>query len=641
MGGINFGRLLQQYNNPEGYLMLGLLVLLIGAAIALGGGKGKITTGRLAGTAERLSATGKALKQLRLASNYVAPKPQLKKTKNNQKQEGVLKAVKKPTSKPASKSKSNRKPIAPNRLTLWAGKMPQFWWGGTWRGVSGWLQTFFGSMPAVWIPDAQRSIFVVGSPGSGKTASAIDPMVESAFAQGIPVLLYDKKGDMMRRNMPLAARYGYETHLFAPGEKGSGTLNFLEFLKNPQDAVMAGELGAVINRNAREGQPGKSDEFFTKAGDLLAKALMQLAKSTPYPDIAMVYALLRLTNLVHRIDYAVQIGKMDEWIASSFIQFLSAKDAEKTISGILTTTAATFSGFIQQDLLGCFIGKSTIPTRIEGKQLIVFKLDDERRTVVGPLLAAALHLSVVKNLSTPRKDPIAIFLDELPSLRLDRLPQWINEYRSNGGCFVLGVQSLNQLYETYGEKMGDAIAFACATQMLFNPNDVKTAETYSKRYGEKEITHKSKSRSRNMGQQASTTTSWNESLQKMPLFTIDQILRFSEGQCILTNPGYRSGLEGSVPYHLKVPMPGSEIKRSEETTAMWESHIKPHLESQVPPVDGTKLMQGLKDRIALAEELLPLPPDFHQESGQTPNGGKQVQGAVVRKQSKPSVTQGG
>jgi len=37
---------------------------------------------------------------------------------------------------------------------------------------------------------------------------------------------------------------------------------------------------------------------------------------------------------------------------------------------------------------------------------------------------------------------IAIFLDELPSLKLDKLPQWINEYPSNVGCFMLGIQSL-------------------------------------------------------------------------------------------------------------------------------------------------------------------------------------------------------
>jgi type IV secretion system protein VirD4 len=183
------------------------------------------------------------------------------------------------------------------------------------------------------------------------------------------------------------------------------------------------------------------------------------------------------------------------------------------------------------------MGQPNIPSRIAGKQMIIFKLDDERRSVVRPLLAAALHLSIVSNLSILRQDPIAIFLDELPSLRLDRLPQWINEYRSNGGCFVLGVQSLNQLYEAYGEKMGgavlgSAIAAACSTHILFNPGDSKTAEKYSKRFGDKEVKLRNRSISHSMGQSSSRSTSWNESLQKMPLFTVDQVLRLPEGRCI-------------------------------------------------------------------------------------------------------------
>lgn len=41
----------------------------------------------------------------------------------------------------------------------------------------------------------------------------------------------------------------------------------------------------------------------------------------------------------------------------------------------------------------------------------------------------------------PKQNAIVIFLDELPSLKLDQLRQWINEYHSNRGCFRLGIQS--------------------------------------------------------------------------------------------------------------------------------------------------------------------------------------------------------
>jgi len=589
---IDLSGLLRQFFTPEGLLMLGMLLLLIVLAQVLGKGKGKITTGRTAGMMEKLAATNRSLQQLR-----------------------SIRQLQQFNQQPGGK-KLTQAPPPHNRVTLWCG-IPRYWFKGRWQGFGAQLQTLLGSSPTVWLPDAQRSILTIGSPGSGKTASVIDRAVESAFMQGIPVLLYDKKGSQMQLHTPLAARYGYQVHVFAPGEAFSGVLNPLDFLQDESDAVMAGELGKVINRNAREGDGGRSDEFFTKAGDLLAKALMQLAKTTPYPDMAMVYALLRLSNLAARIDYAVQTRRINEWVATSFNQFLSAKDAEKTISGILTTAAGTFSSFIQADLLRVFIGASTIPQRIEGRQLIVFKLDDARRTVVGPLLAAAIHLCVVANLSQPRRDPIAIFLDEIASLKLDKLPQWINEYRSNGGCFVLGIQSLNQLYDTYGEKMGAAIASACSTHILFNPGETKTAEEYAKRYGEKEVLVRNKSTSRSSGQHANYSTSWNESLQKVPLFTVDQILRFTEGQCVITSPGYRSGVEGSIPYLLKIPISNLDKRHAAESEQLWEQYVLPALQTQVTSVDPEQLMQGLYDRIQLAEQLLPLPDNAQQSNSST------------------------
>ena len=65
---------------------------------------------------------------------------------------------------------------------------------------------------------------------------------------------------------------------------------------------------------------------------------------------------------------------MDRWIASSFSQLLSSKDAEKTVAGIKATAEATYSSFIQKDLLRAFIGRSTIPIALEGKKCIIFKL---------------------------------------------------------------------------------------------------------------------------------------------------------------------------------------------------------------------------------------------------------------------------
>ena len=578
---IDFAGLFRQFMNLEGLLMLIFFsALLIMAQWA--NNKGKLTSGRKTGLWEKMNATREALKQI--------------KAKKHQ------------------------------PVTLWSGT-PNYWLGKKWRGLSAQIQTLWGASPTLWFPHAERGTLVIGAPGSGKTFSIIDPMIESALAQGFSLICYDKKGEQLKLHAPLAVRYGYDVQVFAPGEAYSGVINPLDFLRDAQDAVMAGEIGQVIARNAGYGE-GKGNDFFEKAGAMMAKGLVQLAKSSDYPDLAMVYAIIQLPDLVKRIDRAVRLLdghplKIDRWIAASFSQLLSSKDAEKTVAGIKATAEATYSAFIQKDLLRAFLGRSTIPLRLEGKQAIFFKLDDQRRHVVSPLLASAIHLCVVANLSQPRSNPFVYSLDEFPSLKLDRIVNWVNEYRSNGGVPIVGIQSLNQLYDTYGEQKGSAIASALSTHVLFNPGDYNTAEKYSKRYGETEIKLKNRSTGNSLGVQHTRSINWSEQIHKKPLISVDEILRFPQGKCVITSPAYSSGGEALFPYLLKIPIPQRDIKRRGESMALWDGQIRPQLERRAkfhalnPDTrEEIDLDVELEKRIQAAFKLLPHPDELKPNRGQ-------------------------
>ena len=562
---IDFKGLVGQFLNLEGALMGGCLLAIIVFCQLVGQRKGKLTSGRLALRAEKMKATAEALKQM----------------KNKQCQP----------------------------CTLWSGT-PNYWLGNKLKGISARLPTLLGASTTVWFPNAERGILVIGAPGSGKTFSVIDRLIESAFRQGFSTIVYDKKGEQMRLHAPMAVRYGYDVQVFAPGEPYSGVINPLDFMRDSQDAVMAGEIGQIIAQNARSGE-GKSHEFFQNAGEMLAKGLVQLAKASDYQDLAMVYAFIQLPNFVERIYHAVNRQdekRMDRWIAASFSQLLSSKDAEKTVAGIKATAEAAYSAFIQKDLLRAFIGKSTISIRLDGKQAIFFKLDDLRRSVIGPLLASAIHLCVVSNLAERRENPFVYSLDEFPSLKLDRIVNWVNEYRSNGGVPIIGIQSLNQLFDTYGDKRGAAIASALSTHVLFNPGDYDTAEKYSKRYGETEVLLLNRSTGNSMGQHYSRSTNWSEQIQKKPLISADEIMRFPQGKCAITSPAYGNGTEALFPYLLKIPVSKADIKRAKESEALWSSQIRPQLEKRAAYHSReTDIDQELEKRIQEAFKMLPLP----------------------------------
>lgn len=549
---VNFTGILKPFMSAEGIGMIVLMIVLV--LFSNSSGKGKITTGKTAKTGELLAATSLALQQIKQRKH--------------------------------------------NKVCFYCGS-PRYWWKG--NKLVSLMQTFLGNSPTVWIPHAERSTLVLGAPGGGKTFGTIDRMAESCLQQGFPLLVYARKEEEMQYLAPLAARYGYDVRVFAPGEPYSEIINPLDFMRDAEDQEMAAQIAEVMNGNA-SGKKGGGDDFFEKAGNTFAKGLIQLAKSSKHPDLATVYSLQSVPDFTNKLDATIQEGKIPRWIAASFLQYLDAKESEKTIASIKATTANIFSGFIQRSLLPCFMGSSTITLRLFGKQIIIFKLDDARRDVVGPLVAAAFHLAVVSNLSTPRTDPIGLFIDELPSLYLKALARWINEYRSNGACFVLGVQNIKQLADAYGENLARAIIGACSTKVLYNPADLATAEEFSKIYGNTEVKLRNRSTSNSNNGQNIT---WSESLSTVPILTPDQIMRLPQGKCIITNPGYSSGGEGSIPYILKVPVPYCDIKRSQECHHIWDEVLKEKLVARSPQCqDAEKLNAALELREAEALNIL-------------------------------------
>jgi type IV secretion system protein VirD4 len=222
-----------------------------------------------------------------------------------------------------------------NKVTFWCGS-PKYWLPGKFKNIGAKFQTIFGASPTVWIPHAERSTLVLGAPGSGKTFGTIDRMAESCMAQGFPLIVYDKKGDQMKLLAPLAARYGYKVWIFAPGESYSEVINPLDFMENQEDAVTAAQIAQVINANA--GSSGKSDEFFSKAADLLAKALIQLAKGSDRPDLAMVYCIQSTDGFINKLHAAVQAGR---------VLILTLHDSKETV---LTAFAAGADSYCMKDI---------------------------------------------------------------------------------------------------------------------------------------------------------------------------------------------------------------------------------------------------------------------------------------------------
>ncbi|WP_218082507.1 type IV secretory system conjugative DNA transfer family protein [Anthocerotibacter panamensis] len=416
----------------------------------------------------------------------------------------------------------------------------------------------------LYLPDSQRGIAVVGGPGSGKTFSIIDPVLRSAVDQGFPVLLYDfKYPTQTARIAGYAREAGYDVRIFAPGYPESEVCNPLDFLRDPTDAETARQMAVVMNKNFKLAAQSTEDAFFSAAGDQLAEAIFLLAKDSPYPDVMMCQALLSVDQLPERLLQA----NLNPWVRSSFGQLLSVAKSEKTVASIIATANAVFTRFMKPSILGAFCGTSTLPLDLSGKQLLVLGLDRERRDVVGPLLATILHLVVTRNVVKRRTDPLVLALDELPTLYLPALVQWLNENREDGLACILGFQNLVQLEKAYGKELARALLGGCATKAVFNPQEYDSARMFSDFLGEEEINYKQKSRGSSAGK-ASNNLADQDRTRK--LFEPSQFLKLPSGRCIFINPGYGNGKEASVPMEQQVRIPQTDLRRIAASEKTWE-----------------------------------------------------------------------
>lgn len=486
-------------------------------------------------------------------------------------------------------------------------------------GILPWLLTVLGGYPpTLVVPRANRSIEVIGKPDSGKTFSVINPLLISAIDQGFPILLYDYKGgpDGVGGQIPYiatyAARHGYKVRIFAPGRDYSCTINPLDFIEDSSDMTTAQTLAKTFQQNLR-GNTGSSDGFFGPAGQRLIYAIFQLAKSSRYPDLAMAFAILQLSELPQRLVHAGKenFAHFPTWVRMGFTQLMQVADADRTSGGILAGAADLITEFMQKNLLPCYLGASNTSLYLEGKEILIFQSNILRQKVVNPLIASIINILINLNFSKQREVPLICSFDELPTLIIEDLPTWANEHRSKGYVGIYGYQSIEQPEKGYGKEGTGILRSALGSRFWFNPGNENTAGIFSTYLGEQDIVIKNKSVSRNWGNPGGQRST-NETLQTVPLIRPDDITSFLQGECIFVNEDYKQETgnlrRGNLPWHLRqIRIPKRDQKTEEECEKLWGQVVLPKLrERELKRRTELDLEVEIRKRLNLAERLLPL-----------------------------------
>ncbi|MGG6269058.1 type IV secretory system conjugative DNA transfer family protein [Leptolyngbya sp. AN03gr2] len=466
---------------------------------------------------------------------------------------------------------------------------------------------------SLYLPDAQRGIAISGGAGSGKTASMVLPIAQSAIAQEFPMYLYDFKytepnDSLVSAVLPMAVKAGYKVHIFAPGMSESEICNPLDFLLDDMDGMAARQLASVMHKCMRsEHKDASDDPFFSIAGDLLIQAVLLLAKQTKFPDMMMCQVILAMTDLPKRI----QNSKLSKLTKNTFSQYLSVSGSEKTADSIRGTAQNLFVPFTTPGLANAFCDKTTVPLTITGKTLVVVGMDKSIKTAIAPFLTGIMQMVLDRNVAIARKDPFVFILDEAPTVGIDLATAFATQ-RSAGAVTIMGYQDFGQLEQRYGESLARTILSNCATKAWFNPQELKTAQWCSDYIGEEQLNLKQKSRGHSGGK-ASTNVSDNERTRK--LYSPDQFLRLPSGKCILINPAIAGQGEVGIPMSQKIKIPESVEQQQDWSKRIWNAKIRDRMSQHSPQPKLTRdelrvyTERMIEEREQEAERILPLAED--------------------------------
>jgi type IV secretory pathway TraG/TraD family ATPase VirD4 len=504
---------------------------------------------------------------------------------------------------------------------------------------------------SLYFPNLNRGAAVFGSAGTGKSFSILNPLLRSAMDQKIHCLLWDfKYPEQTQEVVGYAALRGYKVQIFAPSFLETQIFNIVDAVKDSGDALGAAQLAKVMVKNSSldGGNKGGGNEFFETAGATVVQSALMLAKwlaedplaskvaqriwqgeRPPLADLMSAAAIVNLPNLSSRISYAQH--RINPWNVQEFAQLVSTGGGTEggktnvTEAGVIANAQKTLNQVVKRDFIPAICGESTIDIDLVGDRptLTVIGLNQDYRDVLTPLLATAIDLIVSHNVAhaRQRKSPLFVSLDELPTIHLPKIANWLAEARSAGFCGAIGLQNPSQLQNTYGEKTATTILANCATKFILNPQDVQSAESYSKLLGDREHRYKTISHTYQKG---GRSRSINEHVTKVPLMEAQEFNKMDVGRAVTISPDYRNGKrkqpkgstpvsnaknESYIPIKIDISLPERDIAAAKESKEIWQKmrHLA-QAQHQIEAKDELTLAREYDRRRALVEALFPPPP---------------------------------
>lgn len=362
------------------------------------------------------------------------------------------------------------------------------------------------------ISNCFRATYVIGTPGSGKTMSIIEPFIRQHSAKGFAMVVYDYKFPTLATKLYYHYKKNEKSGKVPKGCKFN-TINFVnvEYSRrvNPiqqkyiQNLAAASETAETLLESLQKGKReggGGSDQFFqTSAVNFLAACIYFFVnyEREPYDEngrqlyaekaqdketkfwkptgvvrdkkdgeiVQPAYWLGKYSDMPHILSFLnegyktiFEVLETDNEVAPLLGPFQTAlkNKAMEQLEGMLGTLRVYTSRLATKESYWIFHKdgddfdlKVSDP---KSPSYLLIANDPEMESIIGALNALILNRLVTRvNTGQGKNIPVSIIVDELPTLYFHKIDRLIGTARSNKVSVALGFQELPQLEADYGK----------------------------------------------------------------------------------------------------------------------------------------------------------------------------------------------
>lgn len=356
-----------------------------------------------------------------------------------------------------------------------------------------------------------RGTWVVGTPGSGKTFSIIEPFIRQHSAKGFALVVYDYKFPTLATKL----YYHYKKNQkFGKLPKGCkfNIINFVDVeysrrvnpiqLKYINNLAAASETAETLLESLQKGKKeggGGSDQFFqTSAVNFLAACIyffcnwgkepydkdgnMLTAEKIQDKQTKRMIPTGRVFNSAgEEVEPAYWLGKYSDmphilsFLNESYQTIFEVLETDNEVAPLLGPFQTALKNKAMEQLEGMIGTLRVYTSRLATKEsywifhkdgddfdlkvsdpkspsYLLIANDPEMESIIGALNALILNRLVTRvNTGQGKNIPVSIIVDELPTLYFHKIDRLIGTARSNKVSVALGFQELPQLEADYGK----------------------------------------------------------------------------------------------------------------------------------------------------------------------------------------------